>query len=124
MGGNNKMNPDQTQLYKRVGANIAHYRNKLGYSQDDLAGIIQVTRVTMNHIERGVQKITLDRLIDIADALKVEYIRLTHENHYVERVIKKSCANCLHWESEIGLCGYLDRIVERDFMCKKFLKRD
>jgi transcriptional regulator with XRE-family HTH domain len=110
-------------IYKIIGSNIAYYRCHIGLNQESLASSVKVNRITVSHIERGRQKMTVDRLMDIADVLKIDYKKLIEEDHYVERVNKKSCANCSRRNAETDLCSYLDKLVDSNFYCKSFLKK-
>lgn len=59
------------QFYSAIGRRIADARQSIGLSQEDAADKIDVTRVTWNHIEKGNQKLSLDRLMDIAVVLQI-----------------------------------------------------
>ena len=62
---------DLETFYATIGARIADARQSIGLSQEVAAHKIHVTRVTWNHIEKGNQKLTVDRLIDIATLLQI-----------------------------------------------------
>jgi len=55
-----------------LGAKIRHLRKDLGYSQEELADIIKSNRLTVLRIESGKVNSTINMLIEIAKALKVE----------------------------------------------------
>lgn len=63
-------------LYISIGSRIAEARQALGILQEDAAKAIGVTRVTWNHIEKGNQKLAVDRLLEIAKFLKVKPVKL------------------------------------------------
>lgn len=64
------------EFYSGIGRRIAEARQSLGISQEDAAKEINVTRVTWNHIEKGNQKLSLDRLLDIAKLLQISPSKL------------------------------------------------
>ncbi|HMV43400.1 MAG TPA: helix-turn-helix transcriptional regulator [Leptospiraceae bacterium] len=64
------------QFYKAIGRRIADARQSMHMSQEDAADKLNITRVTWNHIEKGNQKLTLDRLIDIAGLLQIAPTKL------------------------------------------------
>jgi transcriptional regulator with XRE-family HTH domain len=64
---------DTKSLYKEIGARILNARTEKGLSQEEASLLLDVTRVTWNHMERGVQKITIDRLLEISRILDKKY---------------------------------------------------
>lgn len=64
--------------YIDIGLNIAYYRKKMGYTQEDLASIVNISRTHISNIEAtGVSKgISLDLIFAIADALNIEPSKL------------------------------------------------
>lgn len=68
------MNTDY--FYKFIGEKITTLRKKKGKSQEEIAKSLGVTRVTWNHMEKGAQKITVDRLWEIARLLEVKIFEL------------------------------------------------
>jgi len=64
--------------HKRLGQRIYQLRKKLNLTQEDLAFKIGVDRSYMGFVERGEKNPTLDKLIKIADALKVSLSKLFH----------------------------------------------
>ncbi len=63
-------------FYTAIGRRIADARQSMGLSQEYAAEKIGVTRVTWNHIEKGNQKLSLDRLMDIAVLLQISPSKL------------------------------------------------
>jgi transcriptional regulator with XRE-family HTH domain len=61
------------QKYKMIGLNISYYRKLSGLSQLQLAETIGISRTHMSNIEAPNMptSISLDTLMDIADALNV-----------------------------------------------------
>lgn len=55
---------------QRLGRAIAERRKALGFSQDDLAGMIEVDAETISRFERGAVLPSLQRLWRVAEALK------------------------------------------------------
>ena len=54
-----------------LGVRIRLAREAVGLSQDRLAELAGLTRVSISHIETGVHSPTVDRLMMIADAVRV-----------------------------------------------------
>jgi transcriptional regulator with XRE-family HTH domain len=57
---------------KQIAKQIREVRKKKGYSQEDFAYIVGISRGYYGYIERGQVNLTLDKLIMIAKALKVQ----------------------------------------------------
>jgi transcriptional regulator with XRE-family HTH domain len=58
-----------------IGANIRELRRKKGWNQKELGSRVKpkpVTKDTISRIERGVSNFTIEMLMGIAEALKVE----------------------------------------------------
>lgn len=54
-----------------LGQNIKKYRNKIGMSQEVLAGFVGLSREYILRIEKGQKFVSLKKLFEIADILKV-----------------------------------------------------
>lgn len=63
--------PDLGKFYTDIGENIKNYRSRLGYSQDDLAKFLELTRTSVVNIEKGRQRSPVHTLAEIANFLKV-----------------------------------------------------
>lgn len=59
-------------IKKTFGKNVKYYRYKLGYSQEKLSEILNMNTSYLSQIETGNHNITFDRIIEIADKLKIE----------------------------------------------------
>ena len=62
------MNNKTTKIYK-LGRKIFNKRKELNYSQNKLAEILNISREHLAKIETAKRTVSLDLLIDIADAL-------------------------------------------------------
>jgi transcriptional regulator with XRE-family HTH domain len=62
---------DTSIVDTRIGAKINELRLALGTTRQDLAGQIGVTHQQLQKYERGVNRITVSRLIDISKCLDV-----------------------------------------------------
>jgi len=58
--------------YIKLGLNISYYRKLRGITQEDIAEVLDGSVNHISRIERGLVGVSLDRLFDIADYLKVE----------------------------------------------------
>ena len=54
-----------------LGQNIKKYRNKIGMSQEVLAGFVGLSREYILRIEKGQKYVSLKKIFEIADILKV-----------------------------------------------------
>lgn len=70
--------PKHEQEYKMIGLNVAYYRKLKGISQLQLAELIGVSRTHISNIEAPNMPtaISLDTLLDIADALNISAKKL------------------------------------------------
>jgi len=82
-----------------VGLNIRRLREKRGFSQEFVAGKLDINQSTYGKLERDMSSITLDRLYKIADILEDDIANLldigkknifpnqtNHGNGYVETI--------------------------------------
>ena len=67
------MNEHRTQEYKMIGLNIAYYRKLKGFTQLQLAELVNISRTHMSNIEAAnvPTSISLETLLKIADALEI-----------------------------------------------------
>lgn len=66
----------QHRNYKHLGLNIAFYRKERGFSQMQLAELINISRTHMSRIETADCAVSLDVVFDICDVLNVTPARL------------------------------------------------
>lgn len=60
----------------KIGKRIREARKRKGYSQESFAAEAQLGRTYMGRIERGEQNVSIQNLIQIAIALKIELSEL------------------------------------------------
>ena len=65
------MNNQTTKIYS-LGRNIFERRRECGYSQNKLAEMLDISREHLAKIETAKRTLSLDLLINIADALKIK----------------------------------------------------
>ena len=72
------MTEKRIEEYKRIGLNIAYYRKLKGITQLQLAEKIDISRTHLSNIEAPnmTTSISLETLLDIADALDVSAAQL------------------------------------------------
>ena len=65
---------NHNEKYRQMGLNISHYRKLKGFSQEELADRIPISRGHLSRIEapKMVYSFSIATLFDIADALDVE----------------------------------------------------
>ena len=78
IGRNGKMERKGARKMNEIAANIRSLRRKKGWSQEQLAQALHVTRQTVSAWERGISLPALDALGEIARALEVEPERLLY----------------------------------------------
>ena len=61
---------------KTLGQQIQKYRKRKGFSQEELAEKLDISRAHMGHIEQGRKKPSLDLLEGIAKALNINILNL------------------------------------------------
>ncbi|WP_295787765.1 helix-turn-helix domain-containing protein [uncultured Veillonella sp.] len=68
--------------HRLIGAKIAYCRSVRGLTQSELAERIGISSGTLSRIERGQywQSLSVDLLLDIAEALQVEVSAFLHPN--------------------------------------------
>ncbi len=66
----------QAENYKQLGLNIAFYRKQRGYSQLQLAEMVNISRTHMSRIETADCAVSLDVVFSICEALSVTPSRL------------------------------------------------
>lgn len=78
------MNEKRKQQYKMIGLNIAYYRKLRGLTQLQLAETINISRTHMSNIEAPNMptSISLETLLDIADALEIPVTYLLYFDRY------------------------------------------
>lgn len=91
-------------IYLQIGGKIAYYRKLMGYSQEELAKKINVHRSVVNRIENGNyhDNLSLDRLLDIAEALEVKPMIFLKFNKYERRLWGKRITDSMENRDEIS----------------------
>lgn len=75
MNHTNNISNDFIKEYRlKVGQNIRTFREKRGYSQDELAEIMEINRSTISKIENGKFSLTVDYLSKFSWFLDFEII--------------------------------------------------
>ena len=59
-------------LYTAIGLRVRSARNRAELTQEDLGKAVGVLRTSITNIEKGRQRLPIDLLFDIADALGVQ----------------------------------------------------
>ena len=73
-----KPNPEYLQEYRqRIGECIRESREKRGYSQDELAEIMEVNRSTISKIENGKFSISIDYIVKFGWYLDFDIVLLS-----------------------------------------------
>jgi len=73
-----KPNPEYLKEYRqRIGESIRESREKRGYSQDELAEIMEVNRSTISKIENGKFSISIDYIVKFGWYLDFDIVLLS-----------------------------------------------
>ena len=70
------MQIEYLEHYRQLGINVAYYRKRRGFSQEQLAESANISRTHMSRIETADIGISLDTLFNLAKALGVEPFQL------------------------------------------------
>ena len=70
------MDIHQKDKYKKLGLNIAYYRKLRGYTQAELARLLQIDRTHMGNMELAATGTSLDLLFRLSDALEIPVYKL------------------------------------------------
>lgn len=92
-------NIDSKEINKIIGKNIRKYRNARGYSQENMATMLNISQSSFAKIENCKTKISIDRLHEISVVLEVSLISL-----FTKRI----------WENarEEGVFKFLEEMCE------------
>ena len=76
--GKNISNPSLEEDYfnKVIGTRIELYRKEKKISQAELARLIEVSRITITHIEAGTVMISIYKIFRLTRALEIPYQKL------------------------------------------------
>lgn len=66
-----KKDPEIEPLYAELGKRVLRERQRLGISQDALGKKVGLTRTSITNLERGKQRLMVDKLVLIASELSV-----------------------------------------------------
>ena len=68
--------------YYEIGQRVRKFRKAHNYSQDFLAEMIEISTTHLSHIETGNTKLSLQVLVDLAEALQVSADELLYDSNY------------------------------------------
>jgi len=77
-------------FYMKIGKRIKILREQAGYSQEKLAGLLKMSRVSLSQIETGVRKISADEIAKLSKVFNVTSDILLDLQKDIEVVIEKS----------------------------------
>ena len=64
------------ELYKLIGKNIQNERAKQGYTQETFSELMNVSWSYVSKIESGVLNLSLGKILEIADFLRIDVSNL------------------------------------------------
>lgn len=62
---------DTNPFYKHIGLTLRAARESLGMTQGELANVVGLSRTSLTNIELGRQRILVDQLAELANALHI-----------------------------------------------------
>lgn len=68
-------------IYSTIGSRIRESRESLHMTQDELGALVGLTRTSITNIERGIQKLGIDTLYDIAAVFGISVADLLPDTH-------------------------------------------
>lgn len=74
---------DINPFYKHIGMTIRAAREALGMTQGELANVVGLSRTSLTNIESGRQRILVDQLAELADALDIPVHSLIPERSFL-----------------------------------------
>ena len=91
-----------------LGKSIRYYRKKRGYSQSSLSELVDKSPTYLSYIESGLRCISLDTLVDLANALNVTADILLRESLKNQAAVIRAefaeiLADCTDYEQRILL---------------------
>ncbi|WP_083415204.1 helix-turn-helix domain-containing protein [Massilia timonae] len=66
-------------FYKQIGSSLRVAREERKMTQGELASAVGLSRTSLTNIELGRQRILVDQLVDLAEALHISVARLIPE---------------------------------------------
>lgn len=108
---------------KVIGTNIAHLRNALGLSQQQLADYLEVNRVEVSYFETGQRAVSNAKLTKLADLAGVEATDLRSETFSQKRLEVKFAFRSDGFElSDLQTIAEFQRIARTYIRYKLLLK--
>lgn len=101
---------DKDWFYRHVGVTIRAAREALGITQGELAHVIGLSRTSLTNIELGRQRIFVDQLVEVADALRIPVASLIPER--TVETIEDDNSN--HYESLPSVTTFLNAVRSKD----------
>ncbi|WP_040975561.1 helix-turn-helix domain-containing protein [Necropsobacter massiliensis] len=90
-----KLNFNHNEVNKRIGKTIAKYRQQSGFTQEQVAEILEIGNEAVSRMERGIIIPNAVRLIElaeifnctVADLIGESSPRLSDQTHHIHRLI-------------------------------------
>jgi transcriptional regulator with XRE-family HTH domain len=80
---------ERTQLYRLLGIKIKIARDKRGFTQEEVAKGVGLSRTSLTNIEKGRQKLLLHTLIEIASVLNTTVVELLPDRSPLSEELNK-----------------------------------
>ena len=100
------------ELLKNIGKRISDRRKALGYTQEQLAELMDVSIQMISNLERGNKAIRIDNLLKISNILDIstDYILTGEQN---ENEITKKLNKLSHKDYKL-ICQMIDCCINND----------
>lgn len=82
------MRDKREPIYGCIGERVKRAREELGWSQEDIASEVGMSRASLANIELGKVRVSIHKLQDVADVLGIPYSKLIPTRAEVQRSIK------------------------------------
>jgi len=94
-----------------IGHNISNFRTKQGYSQEELAQYLGVTREFVSMVETGKRELSVTNLNKLADLFGIDMETLLEENADVNKVHLAFAFRSNHTSNDLESIAAFKRVV-------------
>jgi len=90
-------------FYKNLGAKIRNLRDQKGLSQEKLAGLLGISRISLSQIENGDRKISAEEISDLSKIFNVSTDELLDSKQDIKVILEKAKSEKLKPETAIRI---------------------
>jgi transcriptional regulator with XRE-family HTH domain len=100
-------------LYEEIGSRIENFRKEKKLTQKELADKVGLTRTSIVQIEKGEQRVPIDKLYKIAKAVNLKVYDLLPDEEFLESSFDKVSEERLDENEKEELLEVLSKIKEK-----------